>query len=112
MEIIKTPKIPESNGHYSPCIYHNGILYLSGQLPIDPITKMIPETIEEQADLALKNVELILNEAGSSKSQVLQMRVYISDIALWNKYYTGFIGNVAVSILEFVDAGDGIARFQ
>jgi reactive intermediate/imine deaminase len=85
MEIIETFKMPKSNGHYSQCIHHNGVLYLSGQLPIDPVTKAIPKTIEEQADLALQNVELILNEAGSSKQQVLQMRVYISDISLWDK---------------------------
>ena len=85
MEIIETLKMPKSNGHYSQCIHHNGVLYLSGQLPIDPITKAIPKTIEEQAGLALQNVELILNEAGSSKKHVLQMRVYISDIALWDK---------------------------
>ncbi|MBI9036627.1 MAG: RidA family protein [Bacteroidales bacterium] len=85
MEIIQSPKMPKSNGHYSQCIHHNGILYLSGQLPIDPITKSVPKTIEDQADLALKNVELILSEAGSSKHQVLQMRVYISNIAFWDK---------------------------
>jgi reactive intermediate/imine deaminase len=85
MKTIETSNMPKSNGHYSQCIEHNGILYLSGQLPINPETKEIPETIEEQADQALRNVELILNEAGSSKRQVLQMRVYISDIALWDK---------------------------
>ena len=85
MEILNSSQMPMSNGHYSQCILHNGILYLSGQLPIDPNTKAIPDTIEEQADLALQNVEIILNAAGSSKKQVLQMRVYISDISLWGK---------------------------
>jgi len=85
MEIINTAKMPKSNGHYSQCIEHNGILYLSGQLPIDQVTKTIPTTVEEQADLALKNVELILKEAGSSKNNVLQVRVYLSNIDLWNK---------------------------
>jgi 2-iminobutanoate/2-iminopropanoate deaminase len=85
MEIINTAKMPKSNGHYSQCIEHNGILYLSGQLPIDQITKAIPKTVEEQTDLALKNVEAILKEAGSSKSNVLQMRIYISNIDLWSK---------------------------
>ena len=85
MEIIETLKMPKSNGHYSQCIKHNGILYLSGQLPIDPATKAIPESIEEQTDMALKKVKLILNEAGSSIEKVLQMRIYISDIALWDK---------------------------
>ena len=85
MKIISTPKMPKSNGHYSQCIEHNGILYLSGQLPIDQVTKTIPTTVEDQADLALKNVELILKEAGSSKNNVIQVRIYISNINLWDK---------------------------
>jgi reactive intermediate/imine deaminase len=85
MKIIQTPNMPKGNGHYSQCIEHHGILYLSGQLPIDPLTKTIPKTIEEQTDLALQKVELILSEAGSSKKQIIQMRVYISNIKLWDK---------------------------
>ena len=96
MKIIQTTNMPQSNGHYSQCIEHNGILYLSGQLPRDPNTKVIPESIEEQADLALKNIETILKEAGSSKNKILQMRVYISDISLWravNDRYSLFFGD-------------------
>lgn len=88
--------MPKSNGHYSQCIRHNDILYLSGQLPIDPVSKAIPATIEEQTDRVLKNVELILKEAGSSKNQILQMRVYISNIDLWDKVnecYSAFFDN-------------------
>ena len=88
MKIITTGKIPESNGHYSQVIEHNGILYLSGQLPICPKTKKIQATIEEQANQALSNIELILNEAGSSKQQVLQVRIYISNVAHWDKVNT------------------------
>ncbi len=77
--------MPVSNGHYSQIIEHNGVLYLSGQLPIEQITKTIPATIEAQTDLALKNIETILKEAGSSKSNVLQVRIYISNIDLWDK---------------------------
>jgi len=77
--------MPKPNGHYSQCIEHNGILYLSGQLPIDQITKNIPSSIEEQTDLVLKNIERILAEAGSSKNNILQVRVYISNIELWDK---------------------------
>ncbi len=77
--------MPKANGHYSQCIEHNDTLYLSGQLPIDQKTKNIPSSIEEQTDLALKNIENILTEAGSSKNQILQVRVYISNIDLWDK---------------------------
>ena len=79
MKIIVSPKMPKANGHYSQCIEHNGILYLSGQLPIDQISKKIPKTIEEQTDLVLQNTETILNEAGSSKNDILQVRIYISN---------------------------------
>lgn len=85
MEIIQTDKMPKSNGHYSQCIHHNGILYLSGQLPINPVNREISKTIEEQTLQTLFNVELILKEAGSSKKEVLQVRIYISDISLWDK---------------------------
>jgi reactive intermediate/imine deaminase len=85
MKILNTPNMPKANGHYSQCIEHNGLLYLSGQLPIDQTSKTVPNTIEEQTDLALKNVETILNEAGSSKNNVLQVRIYISNIDLWDK---------------------------
>ena len=85
MKILNTPKMPKANGHYSQCIEHNGILYLSGQLPINQNSKTTPKSIEEQTDLVLKNIETLLNEAGSSKNKVLQVRVYISNIKLWDK---------------------------
>lgn len=96
MKVITSSKMPKSNGHYSQCIEHNGLLYLSGQLPIDQASKKIPNSIEDQTDLVLKNIETILNEAGSSKDNVLRVRVYISDIALWdqvNERYSHFFKN-------------------
>ena len=96
MKIISNPQMPPAAGHYSQCVEHNGVLYLSGQLPRDPVTKSIPETIEEQTDLALKNVDSILTEAGSSRNKVLQVRMYISNIDLWdavNERYSLFFGD-------------------
>ena len=96
MEIVKSSKIPPANGHYSPCIKSNGMLYLSGQLPIDPATRKVPAGIEAQTDLCLQHVELILEEAGCSKTDVVQMRLYISDIDLWgkvNERYAKFFGD-------------------
>lgn len=96
MQIISTPTMPAANGHYSQCIEHNGLLYLSGQLPRDPYTRDIPDSIEEQTLVALNNVEIILTEAGSSISQIIQVRLYIADIALWdqvNAVYSEFMGD-------------------
>lgn len=93
MQTILNPNMPKSNGHYAQCIEHNGLLYLSGQLPINPTDRSIPDGIEAQTDLVLSNLERILVAAGSDKKQVLQVRVYISDINLWdqvNERYASF----------------------
>jgi len=95
MNIIPTPSMPPPKGHYSYCIEHNGLLYLSGQLPLDPVSRELPHSIEEQTILALSNVEKVLNDAGRSREHILQMRIYISDISLWdrvNAVYCDFFG--------------------
>lgn len=83
MKIINTENMPQSNGHYSHCVEHNGILYIAGQLPLDPKTKAMPDGIVAQAHQVLSNLKLILTEAGSSVNQVMQVRVYIPDVELW-----------------------------
>ncbi|MEQ8361490.1 MAG: RidA family protein [Cyclobacteriaceae bacterium] len=96
MEIVISENIPQPNGHYSPCIRHNGIVYVSGQLPVHPKTKEIPQGIEGQALQVLENLEVILNEAGSSKTKVLQVRIYIPNMEMWstvNKIYGEFFGS-------------------
>ncbi|MEM1325187.1 MAG: RidA family protein [Bacteroidota bacterium] len=95
MQIIDTLDMPKGNGHYSQCIEHNGVLYLSGQLPMDRSTKAIPDGIEAQTDLVLQNVEEILKAAGTDRNAVLQVRIYVSDIELWgkvNERYSSFFG--------------------
>jgi 2-iminobutanoate/2-iminopropanoate deaminase len=75
-----------SNGHYALATIHNNIVYISGQFAIDPITQQKKfGTIEEETLQALKNIEYILNEAGSQKNQVLRMTLYIPDIQLWDR---------------------------
>ena len=96
MKMIKTEKMPLVKGHYSPVVEHNGILYLSGQIPTDPLTGNVPATIEEQTKLVLSKIELLLRESGSSLKKVLQVRIFLSDIDLWdkvNKVYGDFFGD-------------------
>jgi len=95
MKIIESPNIPPAKGHYSHCIEHNGVLYISGQLPVDPQTQTIPEGIEAQTLLVLKKIEQILQASGSSKEKVIQMRIYIPNVELWgkvNELYGQFFG--------------------
>ena len=86
MRNIYLPNIPKPAGHYSPGVVHNGLVYVSGQLPLDLETRE-PFTgdIGRQTELALRNVEAVLTEAGSSLDQILQVTIYISDIELWGK---------------------------
>ncbi|NOT49475.1 MAG: RidA family protein [Acidobacteria bacterium] len=97
MKILQPSDQPQPKGHYSPGIEHNGLIYVSGQLPMDLKTRE-PFTgdIEGQTELALRNVEAVLKEAGSDLSQVLQMTIYVSDMELWgavNKAYARVLGD-------------------
>ena len=86
MDRIYLKDQPKPAGHYSPGIVHNGLVYVSGQLPMDLKTREpFSGDIETQTELALRNVEAVLHEAGSDLDHVLQMTIYISDIELWGK---------------------------
>lgn len=86
MKPTQTDKAPLPGGHYSQAIVHNGLVYVSGQLPIDPQTgEKQTGSIEEQTNLVLQNLSAILDASGSSLNQVLKVTVYISDISLWGK---------------------------
>jgi 2-iminobutanoate/2-iminopropanoate deaminase len=96
METISTADAPAPAGHYSQAIVHGGLVFVSGQLPIDPATRS-PRTgpIEEQTELALRNLAAVLAGSGSGIDRVLKTTVYVSDIELWgrvNQAYAAFFG--------------------
>lgn len=96
MRIIQSPQMPKPAGHYSMCIEHNGLLYLAGQLPKDPLTGEMPEGVAAQTRQALNNVLQIVEAAGSSLERIIQMRIYIPDVTLWdevNAVYADFFGD-------------------
>lgn len=97
MKIIIPKDSPKAGGHYSPGVISNGMLYISGQLPVDPETgNTITGDVSAHALRALQNMELILIAAGLSKKNVVLCRVYISDVALWasvNSVYASFFGD-------------------
>ncbi|MEO8574695.1 MAG: RidA family protein [Pyrinomonadaceae bacterium] len=96
MESIYLKDTPKPAGHYSSGIVHDGLVYVSGQLPMDLKTRQpFSGAIEEQTELALRNVEAVLHEAGSDLNNVLQMTIYVSDMGLWdavNKTYARVMG--------------------
>jgi len=97
MEKVFTSKAPKPAGHYSQAIVHGDVIYVSGQLPVDPLTgEKRLGSIEEQTEQALKNVEQILIAAGSDMDHVLKTTVYVSDIQLWdrvNRVYARIFGS-------------------
>ena len=97
MKKIQPPNQPTPKGHYSPGIEHNGLIYVSGQLPMDLVTREpFAGDIETQTELALRNVEAVLHAAGSDLSRVIQFTIYVSDIELWgavNKKYAEILGD-------------------
>ena len=86
MQFIQPGEQPQPKGHYSPGILHNGLVYVSGQLPMDLRTREpFTGSIEGQTELALRNVEAVLHTAGSGLDHVLQMTIYVSDMDLWSR---------------------------
>jgi len=98
MEItpVHTQDAPAPAGHYSQAVVYSGLVFVAGQLAIDPRTgEKRLGSVEEQTEQALKNVAGILKAAGSDLSRVLKMTVYISDIGLWgrvNEVYAKVLG--------------------
>ncbi len=78
--------LPAPKGHYSSAVVHNGLIFVSGQLPRDAVSGTFETgAIERQTELALRNVEAILKEAGSDLNHVLQFTIYVSEMELWDK---------------------------
>ena len=84
MQPVSTSNAPTPAGHYSQGIVHNGLVYVAGQLPLDPARPgEIPPTIEAQTERTLENVRAILRAAGSDLDRLMQVTVYLPDVSLW-----------------------------
>lgn len=86
MKIIKTTEAPFPGGHYSQAIIHQGLVYISGQLPFDPRTgTKVLGSIEDQTRQVLRNLKAILEAAGSGLQHVIKTTIYLSDIRDWDR---------------------------
>lgn len=94
MKRIDTGKAPAAIGPYSQAICHNGLIFVSGQLPIDPATGAFPEGgVEAQTRQSLTNIKAILEEAGSDMGKVIKTTVLLADMgdfAAMNGVYSEF----------------------
>jgi reactive intermediate/imine deaminase len=92
MEIRSIYPGDKPKGHYSPGIVYNGILYVSGQLPLNDKGEPQLDSIEEQTIQCMKNIQTILELAGTSLKHVLKVNVFIADMANWGKFNDTFAG--------------------
>ena len=82
MRIVTTSTAPQAVAHYSQAIEQDGLLFLSGQIPLDPETgQMVPGGIEEQADRVLRNVSNLLIAGASDMNHVLKTTIFLTDLS-------------------------------
>lgn len=100
-DIIQNPSTSPVGGHYSPSCTANGFVYISGQLPITEAGIVLSEEpFAVQVTQVLKNLDACLSGAGISRSRLVNVRVFITDMALWpefNKIYSEWIGSARPS---------------
>ena len=96
MTVISTPNAPAAIGPYSQGMIAGGLVFCSGQIPVDPATGNIPEGITAQAEQSCRNVAAVLAAAGSDAARVIKTTCFIADMAdfaafneVYAKYFTG-----------------------
>lgn len=82
-KVISTTAAPKAIGPYSQAIEAGGMIFLSGQLPIDPATGTMPEGIEAQTRQSFANIKAILAEAGCTVDHIVKTTVYLADMSLF-----------------------------
>lgn len=93
---VNPPTVARPGGHYSHATVANGFVFVAGQLPITSAgEKLVDAPFEDQAALVLANVQAILEACGSGVDKLVQVRVYVDDIANWprfNEVYNAWAG--------------------
>ena len=97
MKVISTEKAPAAIGPYSQAMVVKGVVFTSGQIPLNPETGEIQgATIEEQAEQVMKNLGAVLEAAGSSYEKTIKTTCFLADMGdfvafneVYGKYFTG-----------------------
>jgi 2-iminobutanoate/2-iminopropanoate deaminase len=84
-KIISTDKAPKAIGPYSQAVEANGFIFISGQLPVNPLDASIPQTIKEQTEMVIKNIEAILLSEGLTLKNVVKTTVFMTDLTKFNE---------------------------
>jgi 2-iminobutanoate/2-iminopropanoate deaminase len=79
-EAVSTDDAPQAIGPYSQAIVANGLVFCSGTAGIDPATGVAPDGIEEQTELALRNLDAVLTAAGASLATLVKTTIFYADV--------------------------------
>lgn len=97
IQIIATKHAPKAIGPYSQALVHNGLVYVSGQIPFNPESgELVTGSITEQTHQVLSNIAAILKEAGTELNNVVKTTVYLKDMNDFdemNKTYSEHFSN-------------------
>ena len=85
MKIIETDNAPKAIGTYSQAVKVNGLLFISGQIPLDPSTMELVEGIENQINQVFENINQILKADGMDFSNVVKLSVLLEDLSHFDK---------------------------
>ena len=80
-EIISTENAPKAIGTYSQAIKKNNIVFLSGQIGLDPKTMELVDGIENQINQVFKNLLSVIEAAGGKKSDIVKLNIYLTDLS-------------------------------
>ena len=112
MQPIQTDRAPDAIGPYSQGMIAGGLVFSSGQIPVDPETGAIPEGIALQAHQSCKNVAAVLEAAGSSLEKVVKTTCFLQDMAYFAEfnqvYATYFTGKPARSCCAVRELPKGV----
>jgi 2-iminobutanoate/2-iminopropanoate deaminase len=96
-EIVKTEKAPAAIGPYSQAVRTAGLVFCSGQIPLDPGTgEFVPGGVREQTEQVLRNLSAVLEAAGTSLERVVKTTVFLADMSdfaamneVYGRYFAG-----------------------
>ena len=107
MEKVHTDRAPAAIGPYSQAIRLGGLVFTSGQIPVDPAAGAVPEGIEAQARQACENVAAVLQAAGSGLERVVKTTCFLADMgdfgafnAVYEEYFTQKPARSCVAVRE------------
>jgi reactive intermediate/imine deaminase len=83
---IKTSTAPQPAGPYSQAIIVDSLIFVAGQIPLDPATGQIPQGVEAQTHQVLKNLRAILQAAGADLSDAVKVSAHLADLADFDIY--------------------------